>query len=67
MAGEILPGAGAIVGETLADVLDLDTWTETRPVTTRRTDRKGQQKSRNSEHARPPRGTRTIADRRHAP
>ena len=39
--GEILPGGGAILGETLADVLNLDTWTDTRFVTTRRADHKG--------------------------
>ena len=36
VAGEILPGAGAILGERLADILDLDTWAQTRFVTTRR-------------------------------
>ena len=34
VAGEILPGAGAILGERLADILDLDSWVETRIVTT---------------------------------
>lgn len=33
VAGQILTGGIAIVGETLADVLNLDTWTETRGVT----------------------------------
>lgn len=33
VAGQILPGVGFIVGETLADVMDLDTWSETRLVT----------------------------------
>lgn len=36
VAGEILPGGGTIIGETLDDVLDLDNWTETRFVTTRK-------------------------------
>ena len=35
VAGEILPGGGAIIGETLNDVLDPNNWTETRFVTTR--------------------------------
>lgn len=36
VAGEILPGGGAIIGETLNDVLDPNNWTETRFVTTRK-------------------------------
>lgn len=40
VAGEILPGGGGIVGEGLGDVLDLDTWSETRFVTTRTTRRR---------------------------
>lgn len=40
MAGEILPGGGTTIGEMLADVLDLDTWTETRFVTTERVGRR---------------------------
>ncbi len=43
VAGEILPGGGAILGETLADVLNLDTWTQTRFITTRKADREGRQ------------------------
>lgn len=35
-AGEILLGGGAIIGEALDDVLDLDNWAETRFVTTRK-------------------------------
>ena len=35
VAGEILPGGGAILGESLADVLNLDNWTQTRFVTTK--------------------------------
>lgn len=34
VAGEILPGGGAILGERLEDVLNPDSWTETRLVTT---------------------------------
>lgn len=36
VAGGILPGGGAIIGETLADVLDPNNWTETRFVTTKK-------------------------------
>ena len=34
VAGDILPGGGAILGERLEDVLNPDNWTETRLVTT---------------------------------
>lgn len=33
VAAEILPGGGAILGERLADVINLDTWSQTRFVT----------------------------------